>query len=1205
MLKKLIPFLVSALLLAGAIAWDSSSRKFISDDSIAKKIAENLDREFSSLQKEAMRITADTLNTSWSSLHYSFYLIDSGRITDWSNNNIAIDVSELAGDFKLRLRQNPRMDLILCKFPSRKGSLVAVLPLRTGYEIVNRYLITTWNERVFPTQGLKIISPGDSLGAAVCSTIHGCLFRVQIPDGAFFENPLSLVITLGAILFALSGTYLWVRDRHRKRNYLEAFLILFGSLAAIRIAMVQFLFPGRWIYSKFFDPKYFASSSFNASVGDFFLNALIVAIASAYLFKTYSRLVFVKSSFKRNDRAKGMISVLLLTASFFSFLFPHLFVESIFHDSAISIDITSFVDFDGLRIMALGALILGCLSSFFFVHMWVRWTKFLVKSRLKFIFYLLTSAIMFVGYFVFSELNYWPTLFIGLPFFLLLYFSNYFGSLSAIGYQTFSFLLIAVIAYAIQGALGIWRFAEEKEVRSMFRSASNLINRDVLGEYLLNETVKKITEDQSLALTMASPLSAKSAVRQKVRLIHLSNYFDRYEVKVSLYFADGSSADNESEDFITSIKTLEGETNKTSYEGIYFIRNTASETVKRYLAVVPITGSRTLGYVVLDLSSKQIVPQQVYPELLVDNRFSQSLRNKNYSYAFFRQKGLVSSIGSFNFDRDFNVALLDSPLLYSAGLKTNGHWLVGAEDESGKQAIVSAEVNSSFFSIANFSFLFVLGVILIFLTLIIYFVTRWRKRLDLNYSARIQLYIYISFILPLVVVSTIALRMISQSEEAQLEKEIREKGLRITESMSELLGKTAGDSLAYRSELKKKLVEVSQSTFTDANLYIPSGGLIASSQPTIFSSQLVMPLANRASWEKISMERFNMVQERCRIGLLDYNSLFFAIKPPGKNNLSGILELPFFQSNSESAKTSVLSNILVTFVIVFIFFSVFAFTAINKLTSPLRFIAKKLKMTSLGNNQPMEWNADDEIGLLVKEYNRMLGNLEQNKSDLARSQKETAWREIAQQVAHEIKNPLTPMKLTLQQLAQGIADGSINKERTKKSVNILLSQVEILNGIASSFNSFATMPMPVLKQVEVISLLRNTVALFENESKGLVYFEIPTLAINILGDDQLLVRIFSNIILNGIQSRSGSDIRILITIDSDRDGCVIKFQDNGSGIAADLCDKIFLPHFTTKESGSGLGLAIAKQGIEQMGGSIWFVTEEGKGSTFFVKLKKS
>ncbi len=1205
MLKKLIPFLAAALLLIIAIAFDFSDRKSFSDESFAIEIGKNLERELTSLETEAQIIFKDSSHAIWSSLNHSFFLIENGKIINWNKNNLPIDVSDLEGDYQLKLLHSSRVDLILFQKHEGTKSLIGVIPLRTSYEIVNQYLAPKWNERIVPIDGVKLFSTSDNEGTAVCTSTHGCLFKMQIPTNPFVENKLSLVLVLFAILFALMGTLSIVRSQHEQKKYFSAFLTLFGSLATIRITMVQFLFPGRWIYSEFFDSKYFASSAFNASAGDFFLNALIVTIACAYLLKIYARLNFIKSSINRESTMRRVLAVFLLTASFFAFLFPHLFVEAIFHDSPISIDIASSVSFNGLRVVVLMALMFGCLSAIFIVHIFVRWAKWLMGATWQFSWCLALAALLFASYFLFSELNYWTTLTVGTAYFLLLCYSNYFHSLSNFSYRTFSFLLITVIALGAQGALGIWRFSEEKEIRSMFRSAGNLISRDVLGEYLLNEATIKIANDQFIMTSMVNPLLSKNGLRQKIKQVYLNNYFDRYEVAVKLYHPDGSPADRESEtDFASPIKTFQNDANKTSYEGIYFIRNANAESVKRYIDVVHIKNkNKPLGFIVVDLTQKQIVPRQVYPELLVDSRFAQSLRNRNYSYAFFNQAKRVSSIGNFNFDRDFRTATLRNTLLYASGIRSNGYWLVGNEDESGKQAVVASEVYPFFFVLANFSFLFTLGVGLVFLLQVFFWMTQVQSKQRFNYSTRVQFYVYLAFILPLVAVSTIALRMIGQSDEAQLERGIREKGAQIAENISNAIEQSS-DSLLVDSHLPDKLKEMAQATAVDANFYRPSGELFASSQSSVFENQLVMPLPDRTSWEKIINEKINVVQARCRIGLLEYNSTFFAIKSVSTGKIIGILELPFFKSTSETTKVSVLANILVTFTIVFLLFSFFAFQAMHKLTAPLRFIAKKLNMTSLGNNQPIEWKANDEIGLLVKEYNRMLEKLEQSKIDLSRSQKESAWREIAQQVAHEIKNPLTPMKLTLQQMEQRMMNESVADDRTKKSVQTLLAQVEILNGIAGSFSAFAAMPAPLMQRVEVTALLKDTISLFENQSEGNVNFEEPATLIFVQGDEKLLRRIFANIILNGLQAATKERlVHVEINLNYESDFCTVCFRDDGTGIRPDQLDKIFLPHFSTKQTGSGLGLAIAKQGIEHMGGSIWFETTEGEGSTFFVKLR--
>jgi signal transduction histidine kinase len=274
---------------------------------------------------------------------------------------------------------------------------------------------------------------------------------------------------------------------------------------------------------------------------------------------------------------------------------------------------------------------------------------------------------------------------------------------------------------------------------------------------------------------------------------------------------------------------------------------------------------------------------------------------------------------------------------------------------------------------------------------------------------------------------------------------------------------------------------------------------------------------------------------------------------------------------------------------------VLAYFVSKWLTFPLEFITQSLKRTSLTKtNQPLVWKADDEIGLMVKEYNQMLYNLGESKAELEQTQRERTWREMAQQVAHEIKNPLTPMKLTLQQLERNIQSGNNVTEKAAKAV-------DTLNDIASSFSAFAKMPEPVIQSVELVSLLRRTVDLHSHS--GEIIFRNGVKELYVLGDEQLLGRTFSNIILNAFQAaRPGEASVVHVTVQRKDNLVSIAFQDNGKGIEPDVAERIFVPHFTTKKSGSGLGLAIARQAIEQMKGRIWFETEIGKGTIFFIEM---
>jgi signal transduction histidine kinase len=191
------------------------------------------------------------------------------------------------------------------------------------------------------------------------------------------------------------------------------------------------------------------------------------------------------------------------------------------------------------------------------------------------------------------------------------------------------------------------------------------------------------------------------------------------------------------------------------------------------------------------------------------------------------------------------------------------------------------------------------------------------------------------------------------------------------------------------------------------------------------------------------------------------------------------------------------------------------------------------------------------------------------------------------------------MKLTLQQMELWLAKDNLEKDRAKQSVNILLNQVEILNEIASSFSAFARMPAPILERLNLVVLLNKTVNLYSTYQGGKVILKHAISEAFVNGDPQLLDRIFSNLILNGLQARVNPVVTVELKVSAGK--ILVLVQDNGAGIPAELQDKIFVPYFSTKKSGSGLGLAIARQGIELSGGRIWFESKPGQ-TTFYVEL---
>jgi nitrogen fixation/metabolism regulation signal transduction histidine kinase len=273
------------------------------------------------------------------------------------------------------------------------------------------------------------------------------------------------------------------------------------------------------------------------------------------------------------------------------------------------------------------------------------------------------------------------------------------------------------------------------------------------------------------------------------------------------------------------------------------------------------------------------------------------------------------------------------------------------------------------------------------------------------------------------------------------------------------------------------------------------------------------------------------------------------------------------------------------------------------ITAPLRMIQKHFNRVAFGkSNQPITYEADDEIGDLLAAYNRKLADLEAAAVLLAQSEREGAWREMAKQVAHEIKNPLTPMKLRIQQLERVFDPTDPDaKQKIQQVTRSIVEQIDSLADIANAFSSFAQFPDPKLEPVSLFELVQGVAQIFESEHVVDFNLTTPSSSIIIDGDSTQLIRVFNNLFANSIQAVDfGKKAIISIDFEQQVGTIIIRIKDNGNGIPDEQLDTIFEPYFTTKSTGTGLGLALVKQLISGHQGTITVETTSESGTTFML-----
>ena len=321
-----------------------------------------------------------------------------------------------------------------------------------------------------------------------------------------------------------------------------------------------------------------------------------------------------------------------------------------------------------------------------------------------------------------------------------------------------------------------------------------------------------------------------------------------------------------------------------------------------------------------------------------------------------------------------------------------------------------------------------------------------------------------------------------------------------------------------------------------------------------------------------------------------------------------ILNLPYLEDDDFLAKelNEFLERLGYVYLLVLITGIIIAFLLSKYITKSLKTISDKINATRLEKqNEKIQINdTSEEISVLVNSYNSMIDELEESAVKLATGEREAAWREMAKQVAHEIKNPLTPMRLSVQNFQRKFdpSDPNIDK-KVDEYTKTLIQQIDTMSSIASAFSNFAKMPAQQSETLNVVKIVKLALDIFNEKY---IVFQSTEKEIIANFDRTQLIRVITNLVKNGIQAMpDGQTPKIEVHVSSTKEDVKILITDNGVGVSELNRDQVFEPKFTTKSSGMGLGLPMVKNIVEAYNGTITFTTEENVGTTFNVTFPKA
>jgi two-component system nitrogen regulation sensor histidine kinase NtrY len=1136
----------------------------------------------------------------------------------WNTNRMYINANDRlreAGSYFVE-NQNGNFEMIRKAVVVRGQTLsvYAMLPIRWSYFMENKYLHSEFAGYSGINEQYEISA--DPAALAVNNTAGEKLFSIKLKPGKSFisYDTVTILLRVIAIILLLIFLHSLALELVHHYHFKRGFVFLLGSVIFLRLIAYNFSFPFDFSKLPLFDPSVYASNFLHPSLGDLLLNSILVFWLVSFYKANSDGLPWFKHPLP--SVIKNYINLFILTV--ICFLLAGV-ILSLVNDSKIPFDVTNFF---GLTIYSFISFIILCFLVLSFFHFSQVLLQPLVRDKIPVYLQSLAISLYGFGYIIIFSTTANTRVYLLVLVWLLLYvlLLNIRKKDLSIPLLKSSFFIFWVMLFAMSIASmviyqnGIVEFEQRKRIAEKLA-----LQTDPSGENLLNIAATNF-DDRFLTGNynrLSESEFSNKFIKDSLINQNFSGYLNKYDTRIYTFDSLYHPLFNEDSTSYAAIKTIVlNQAKPTVIPDLFSYENSVDGFSYVFQKLIK-RNELVLGYLFVTVKSKRYKSEALYPELFNQVQDVASDLNTNYAYAVYAKGRMINHFNTYSFPSVLDTKQLSGfEFTYQKNGDFNELWY---NSGNNKQVLVVKRNTRLMEAVTLFAYLFCFFLFIILLFHIGSYLLKARfkwqelkKMLRLNIRTQIQatiifLSVFSFVVIGIATISFFILRF-NRNNEERLSKSIQVMANEVNTKMNSLKAfDDVPDNIGVKAGLEKTIAEISDLHNVDINYYNLNGSLVISTQPYIYNKHLLSSRMEPVAYRELQAGHSIRFLQSENIGSFEYLSIYVPLTDDTGNNYA-YLNIPYL--NSQSELNQEISGFLATLInlnaFIFLIAGAIAFFLTSRITASFSLIGQKMQEMNLGKiNEAIEWNRNDEIGMLVDEYNKMVKKLELSAQALAQSEREGAWREMARQVAHEIKNPLTPMKLSIQYLQNAIQKGAPNvKELSENMAVTLIEQIDQLSKIAGDFSQFANIGNAKMETFDITEVLASLVRLYSANPRIHMEWYKEEGSYSIYSDKVQMNRLFTNLLLNAIEANTDSSkiVNIIINQQSENGKVLISLKDSSGGIPVTMQGNIFTPNFTTKSSGTGLGLAICKGIVEKANGHIWFASEENMGTTFFIEL---